>query len=192
MTTKPISCSRATIASPTRFDTFGAVVIFRTATYLLFTAVGFADPSTEKEIRNRIKAVLFVGTELSALDPESHGSFEPEPGIVAERVSYGTQFGMRVPGIVYRPKVTRTKAPGIIVVNGHGGDKFSWYAMYAGILYARAGAFVLTYDPTGEGERNADRKSGTRAQDKVEGLPELSERLGGPDVDRCNARGLVS
>jgi len=48
--------------------------------------------------------------------------------------------------------------PGLIVVNGHGGDKYSWYAFYAGILYARAGTVVVTYDPIGEGERNAGRK----------------------------------
>jgi hypothetical protein len=48
--------------------------------------------------------------------------------------------------------------PGIVVVNGHGGDKASWYAYYTGVLYARAGAVVLTYDPIGEGERNDDHK----------------------------------
>jgi dienelactone hydrolase len=99
--------------------------------------------------------------------------------VVAERITYGSQFGMRVPAILYRPKTPRAQAPGIIVVNGHGGDKFAWYAMYTGVLYARGGAFVLTYDPTGEGERNTERKSGTRAHDKVEPVPELGQRLGG-------------
>jgi hypothetical protein len=36
----------------------------------------------------------------------------------------------------------------------------------------------LTYDPVGEGERNAERKSGTRAHDKMEG-PDLARRLAG-------------
>jgi dienelactone hydrolase len=133
----------------------------------------------EPDLRARIKAALFASDPLPELQPQSHGSFEPEPGVVAERISYGTQFGMRVPAILYRPKTPRSKAPAIIVVNGHGGDKYSWYPFYAGVLYARAGAFVLTYDPTGEGERNLDHKSGTRAHDKVEPIAELGQRLGG-------------
>jgi dienelactone hydrolase len=94
-------------------------------------------------------------------------------------VTYGTQFGLRIPAIVYRPKSTARKSPGLIIVNGHGGDKFSWYAFYSGILYARAGAVVVTYDPAGEGERNVHRKSGTRAHDKVEPPDELGRRVGG-------------
>lgn len=49
-----------------------------------------------------------------------------------------------VPAIVYRPDPHTThwrgKLPGIVVVNGHGGEKFSWYAFYSGMLFARAGA----------------------------------------------------
>ena len=105
--------------------------------------------------RAKIKDTLFVPDPLPALKPESYGQFQPEPGIVAERVSYSTAYGLRVPAIVYRPAVVPAgKMPGIVVVNGHGGDKYTWYAFYAGILYARAGAVVLTYDPIGEGERN--------------------------------------
>ena len=74
---------------------------------------------------------------------------------------------MRIPVILYRPaRAPAGKAPGLIVVNGHGGDKYSWYSFYTGILYAKAGATVLTYDPIGEGERNAQRKSGTRQHDR--------------------------
>jgi hypothetical protein len=60
-----------------------------------------------------------------------------------------------VPSIVYHPKDMSVKRPAVIVVNGHGGDKYSWYSVYAGVLFARAGAVVPTYDPVGEGERNA-------------------------------------
>lgn len=66
-----------------------------------------------------------------------------------------------------------------VIVNGHGGDKFSWYAYYAGILYARAGAAVLTYDPLGEGERNPLKKSGTRAHDKLEKIPAVGPYMAG-------------
>lgn len=151
--------------------------MMRISALLLLLAVVSA--AQEQDQRQRIRQALFVSDPLPALKPESHGSFEPEPGIIAERITYGTQFDMRVPAILYRPKAARAKAPAIIIVNGHGGDKYSWYPYYAGIAYARGGAFVLTYDPTGEGERNADHKSGTREHDKVEPIPELGQRLGG-------------
>jgi len=122
----------------------------------------------EEEWRARMREVLLVPDPLPPLDPRTHSRFEPAPGVVAERVTYGTQFGMRIPAIVYFPKVRPGKAPALIVVNGHGGDKYTWYSFYSGILYARAGAVVLTFDPAGEGERNKDRQSGTRAHDRLE------------------------
>ena len=36
---------------------------------------------------------------LPALDAKTHGRFEAAPGVIAERVTYGTQFGMRIPAI---------------------------------------------------------------------------------------------
>ncbi|HUQ91512.1 MAG TPA: alpha/beta fold hydrolase [Bryobacteraceae bacterium] len=151
--------------------------MIRILTLLLLTSSGLS--AQDQELRTRIKQTLFAADPLPSLKPESHGSFEPEPGVIAERISYGTQFDMRIPAILYRPKTPRAQSPAIIVVNGHGGDKYSWYPFYAGILYARAGAFVLTYDPTGEGERNMNHQSGTRAHDKVELIPELGQSLGG-------------
>ncbi|MFB3825604.1 MAG: alpha/beta hydrolase family protein [Bryobacteraceae bacterium] len=142
-------------------------------------AASAVTPEQEQQWRALIRKTLFISDSLPALAPETHGRFEPEPGVIAERVTYGTQFGMRIPAILYRPKAVKGKAPALIVVNGHGGDKYSWYAFYTGILYARAGAVVLTYDPAGEGERNIDRKSGTRAHDKVEPPAELAQRLAG-------------
>jgi hypothetical protein len=120
-----------------------------------------------------------VPDPLPPLTAEAHGEFELEPGIVAERVSYATQHGMRVPTIVYRPAHAAGKSPALIIVNGHGGDKYSWYAFYSGVAYARAGAVVLTYDPVGEGERNPERKSGTRFHDGVEEPPAIAHQLGG-------------
>jgi len=129
--------------------------------------------------RTQIRSALLVPEPLPPLDAETHGQFEPAADVVAERVAYGTQFGLRVPAILYRPKAPSRRGPGLIVVNGHGGDKYSWYAFYSGVLYARAGATVLTYDPIGEGERNARRASGTRAHDQVLTPPEMGRRLGG-------------
>jgi dienelactone hydrolase len=133
----------------------------------------------EQQWRNEIRRTLFVPAPLPALEAKTHGTFEPANGVIAERVTYATQFGLRIPAILYLPKSRAGKIPALIVVNGHGGDKFSWYAFYSGVLYAQAGAAVLTYDPAGEGERNIDRTSGTRAHDKVEAEPELARRLGG-------------
>ncbi len=136
--------------------------------------------SQEAAWRSQIRSILAVPDPLPDLRPEVHGRFEPAPGVVAERVTFGTEFGLRVPAIVYSPKEAHGKAPALIVVNGHGGDKYSWYSSYTGILYARAGAVVLTYDPAGEGERNAQRRSGTRAHDRdqVPLLP-MARSLGG-------------
>jgi dienelactone hydrolase len=130
-------------------------------------------------LRSEIRSALFVPDPLPELDSESHGQFEPTPGVVAERVSYATQFGMRIPAILYLPRQRQGKIPALFVVNGHGGDKYTWYAFYTGILYAQAGAAVLTYDPIGEGERNRQRQSGTRAHDHKVDPPEVARRLGG-------------
>jgi dienelactone hydrolase len=133
--------------------------------------------------RAQMRENFFVTDPLPELKAETHRRFQPAPGVRAEAVTYGTQFGLRIPAIVYlpdpMPATARGKVPAFIVVNGHGGDKFSWYAFYTGILYARAGAVVLTYDPTGEGERNSKRMSGTRAHDQIKGDAILARRQAG-------------
>lgn len=131
------------------------------------------------DLRSKIREALFVPEPLPALDTTHHGSSEIDSGVVIERVSFTTQLGMRVPAIVYRPRAANGRLPALIVVNGHGGDKYSWYAMYAGVAYARIGFVVITYDPAGEGERNAERKSGTRAHDRVIEPERLGRWLGG-------------
>ena len=140
----------------------------------------FSTAAQEEKWRSAIRDTLHIPQPMPALTAESHGRFEPVEGVIAERITYGTQFGLRVPAILYLPKERRERIPAFMVVNGHGGDKFSWYAFYSGILYARAGVAVLTYDPLGEGERNAERKSGTRAHDRiVEPREPIGRRLAG-------------
>jgi dienelactone hydrolase len=142
-----------------------------------FASMLLAQPA---DTRRRIEAALFVPDPPPALAPVSYSSFEPTPGVVAERIAYGTEFGMRIPAILYRPaKPAAKKAPAIVVVNGHGGDKYAWYSFYTGMLYAKAGAFVITYDPIGEGERNADRKSTTRQHDISVPPAEMGRRMAG-------------
>lgn len=148
----------------------------RTLVLMLLAATTLGDPAA---LRSRIQQVFHVPDPLPALDTEKYGSFTVEPGIVADRVTYNTQLNMRVPAIVYHPADMTIKRPAIIIVNGHGGDKYTWYAFYAGVLYARAGAVVLTYDPIGEGERNSEHKSGTRAHDKYVPPDENGRWMGG-------------
>jgi dienelactone hydrolase len=135
--------------------------------------------ATAKQLRAGIRKALFVPDPLPALDAKNYGSFSPEPGVVAERVTYATEYGLRVPAIVYRPEKMRGRIPGIVVVNGHGADKTSWYSWYTGVEYARAGAMVLTYDPIGEGERNDEHKDATGEHDKLINVPGVPQRMGG-------------
>ncbi|HWB32355.1 MAG TPA: prolyl oligopeptidase family serine peptidase [Acidobacteriaceae bacterium] len=133
--------------------------------------------------RAEIKKALFIPDPLPAPAPHLYGTFSPTPGVIAERVSYASLYGMRIPAIVYRPeKLPAARVPAIVVVNGHGGDKTSWYAYYTGILYARAGAVVVTYDPIGEDERDIDRRSASRAHDTFVPGDQLPQRLGGTMV----------
>jgi dienelactone hydrolase len=127
----------------------------------------------------QIKSALYISDPLPSLSPQSYGTFTPAPGVMAERISYGTNFGMRIPAIVYRPAQAHGRLPAIIVVNGHGGDKTTWYAFYTGILYAQAGAVVVTYDPIGADERNSERKSETKTHDIPVTGPHSLARMGG-------------
>lgn len=136
-------------------------------------------PATAAALREKMRAALFVPAPLPPLQAEKLGEFSPAPGVIAEKICYRTEYGMLIPAVVYRPEKAGERRPALMVVNGHGGDKYSWYAFYSGILYARGGAVVLTYDPAGEGERNRDRKSGTRAHDHYVPPPEMGRRMGG-------------
>jgi dienelactone hydrolase len=140
-------------------------------------------PATARQFetwRAEARSALMLPEKAPALNPRSFGSFSPMPGVTAHRVTYGTQYGMRIPAIVYTPATeAHAKLPAIVIVAGHGGDKSTWYEVYAGLLYASAGAIVITYDPIGEGERNSQHLSDARAHDTM--LPGLQSpaRLGG-------------
>ena len=131
--------------------------------------------------RQQMRRALFIPDPLPPTAPQYYGRFSPARGIIADRVTYETGYGLRVPAIVYRPeKPPKGKMPAIVVVNGHGADKSSWYSWYTGILYARAGAVVLTYDPIGEGERNDEHKDFTGEHDKLISDPSsMPVRMGG-------------
>ncbi|MGH9672041.1 MAG: hypothetical protein ACRD44_02585, partial [Bryobacteraceae bacterium] len=77
---------------------------------------------------------LYIADPLPSLEAESH----PAPGApathVAERVSFRTQFGLRLPAILYLPRNVTGKVPAIVSVNG------------AGTGFFREGAALLAYD----------------------------------------------
>src|SRR5579885_421351 len=134
-----------------------------------------------QELRTQIENTFHIPQPLPELRAKSYGQFSPASGVTADRVSYATACDLRVPAIVYHPAgATIAQHPALVIVNGHGGDKSSWYAYWAGILYARAGAVVLTYDPIGEFERNKERRSNTRQHDSID-QPEnqMGRRLAG-------------
>lgn len=140
-------------------------------------------PATKAQVdewRSTMRQALFIPDPLPAPAPKKYKSFRPGPGVVAEKVTYRTEFGLRVPAVVYRPEHRpQGQMPAIVIVNGHGGDKSSWYAYYTGVLYAQAGAVVLTYDPIGEGERNEQHKNFTSEHDIPIDLPTMPARMGG-------------
>ena len=131
-------------------------------------------------LRQQISTTLHIPEPLPNLEAKSYDHFSPSAGVTADRVSYATDYGLRLPAIVYHPAgATIAQHPALVVVNGHGGDKSSWYAYWAGILYARAGAVVLTYDPIGEYERNALRESNTLQHDEIVPPDDMALRMGG-------------
>jgi dienelactone hydrolase len=142
-----------------------------------------AQVASDKQVRQwrkEIREALFIPDLLPNISVETYGSFTPSPGVVAERVSYVTEYGLRVPAIVYSPEVApKGRMPSVVLVNGHGGDKSSWYAYYTGIVYARAGGVVVSYDPIGSGESSDDRKAGDGEHDRVIDVPTMPERMGG-------------
>ena len=148
---------------------------------LSFALPAFSAKSSEwQDLRNQIRKTLHVPEQLQALREKSYGHFSPAPGVEAERVSYYTGYDLLVPAIIYhQPGATINKHPALVIVNGHGGDKSSDYAYWAGILYARAGAIVLTYDPIGEYERNKERRSATNQHDEVIPPDEMALRMTG-------------
>jgi dienelactone hydrolase len=151
---------------------------------ILLSSVAHAQVVTNKQVaswRTQMRRALYIPDPLPPVEPQSYGTFSPTAGVTAERVSYKTEFGLRIPAIVYRPTVVpHGKLPGIVLVNGHGGDKSSWYAYYTAILYAQAGAVVVTYDPIGDGEANDDRKPIADEHDRPIAEPAtMPVRMGG-------------
>ena len=142
-------------------------------------------------LRQQAEAQYQVPDPLPKLAAQPYDKFGPVTDVSAERVSYGTEYGLRVPAVVYRGAgASIEQHPGLVIVNKQQDDKSAWYTVWAGILYARAGGVVLTYDPIGQYERNPDRQNetvpeqpgltGLTATDALQGARYLASRK---DVD---------
>ena len=162
-------------------ETISSAPLLRIALAAALAANLFAaKPNEWRDLRSQIRNKLHVPDQLPALRERSYLPFTPVQGVQADRVSYATDYDLRVPAIVYHPSgATIVKHPALVIVNGHGGDKSSVYAYWAGVLYARAGAVVLTYDPIGEFERNHERRSGTNEHDEVLSPDDMALRMTG-------------
>jgi hypothetical protein len=78
-------------------------------------------------LRTQMRETLHVPDPQPRLGEKLYGHFAPTKDVSADRVSYGTDYGLRVPAIVYHQAgATISKHPALIIVNGHGGDKSSW------------------------------------------------------------------
>jgi len=144
------------------------------------TAVSKAPSPVQMELwRKQICKALFIPDKAPEIAANDFGSFAVTPGVIAHRITYGTQYGMRIPAIVYVPEKPKGKLPAVVIVAGHGGDKTSWYEVYAGLLYAQAGAVVITYDPIGEDERSGTHASEAREHDNVIPGAQSPARMGG-------------
>jgi hypothetical protein len=120
--------------------------------------------------------ILLLMQPQVELKDKLYGRFSPTTDVTADRVSYATEYGMRVPAIVYhRAGATINLHPGLIII---GKDKSYSYA--AGIVYARAGAVVLTFDPVGEFERDWQKRSGVALPD--DGLAQRRAELMQMDI----------
>ena len=165
--------------SQTAFKACAALAIFSP-----LSAFAQAVPASSQQVdrwRHEMRRALYIPDPLPKAEVETYATQEITPGVTIEKISYRTAYGLRVPAVLYRPtQRPRGRMPAIVVVNGHGGDKSSWYAYYTGVLYARAGAVVLTYDPIGEGERNDDHKDFTSEHDRILSTPpSMPARMGG-------------
>src|SRR4051812_40513969 len=97
--------------------------------FLVYLALGLvplfaAEPLTAArvdELREQIRKNFFIPDPLPALEAKTHRKLSPGQGVAAEAVTYSTQFGLRVPAILYLPdplpKTANGKIPAFVVVN---------------------------------------------------------------------------
>ena len=89
-------------------------------------------PGRIADLRQQIRRNFYIPSLPRALEAQVHRRFAPAPGVKAEAVSYATEFGTRVPAILYLPDpLPAGNIPALVIVTGHAEDKYSWYSYYA-------------------------------------------------------------
>jgi hypothetical protein len=139
---------------------------------LLLAALATGAPTREVR-RQQIRAALLVPETLPALAAEHYGQVEIAPGVIAERVSYATDYGLRVPVILYRPtQKPAGKMPGLIVVNGHGGEQIQLVRILRGdpLRAGGQGGYCLRFARTHAGVERVGRRRGIDSEDGREFL----------------------
>ena len=72
--------------------------------FVLISCQAVAAPRPDWEsLRAKIRQTLHIPDPLPDLRSKSYVSFSPAPDVVADRVSFATDYGLRVPAIVYHP-----------------------------------------------------------------------------------------
>jgi dienelactone hydrolase len=99
--------------------------------------------------RSLLSKTLALPVSLPGLQAEAQGSYSPAQGVRAERIHYNVGHGRQISAVLYLPESTAEPVPAIVLVNDVKDSNSIWYDAYAGVLYARTGAAVLTYDPVG-------------------------------------------
>lgn len=73
-------------------------------TLALIVSVQTGVIGNENTWRAQIARALHLPDTLPAVATETHGRFAPDRDVVAERISYATLYGMRVPAVLYLPR----------------------------------------------------------------------------------------
>jgi dienelactone hydrolase len=111
----------------------------------------------EEFVRPRIENLkLALGTfpALEAKDVAVHVSKSiPGEGFVIDNLVYESRPGLWVTANLYRPEPLPKSAPGIIVIHSHHNPKTQGELQDMGMMWARAGCYVLVPDQLGHGER---------------------------------------
>ena len=74
-------------------------------------------------------------------------------GFVINNVIFNSRFGSRVTANLYAPEKPRKSMPGILICHSHHNPKTQGELQDMGMIWARAGCYVLVMDQLGHGER---------------------------------------
>lgn len=135
-------------------------------------------PSGYTAWRAFLRKTLNIPETLPELQPQILRTFTPATGVCAQHIRYTTESGARVSAVLYLPENATGVLPGIVIVNDSGDSKSIWYDYYAGMLYARTGAAVLTYDSASVSPRSRKSLLKKLAQSSSPDLPKYSLQPG--------------